>query len=35
LRALIFIATGNITDSEKVDPKPRTTAVTWRKTEKL
>jgi hypothetical protein len=35
LRALIFIATGNMTDSENVDPNPSTTAVTCRKTEKL
>jgi hypothetical protein len=35
VRALTFIAPGNITDSEKVDLKPSTIVVTWRKTEKL
>ena len=33
MRALIFIATGNMTDSEKVAPNPTTTAVMCRKIE--
>src|SRR5262249_28082499 len=32
-RALVLMATGNITDSEKVEPKPTTTALMCRKIE--
>jgi hypothetical protein len=33
LRGLIFIATGNRTDSANVAPKPTITAVTWMNSE--
>ncbi len=34
-RTPAFIATGNMIASAKVAPKPTTTALTWRKTDRL